>query len=259
MEENDLRAALRAYVTTDEPPVGLAEITVVKAGKRARLRHTFAAIGSAALVVIALVTVGAVVLPRLHTTTPVPVAAKAPCPPNRAEETDEDIRARLTCVVRFILQPYLPADVKLGRDWIGQTWPPGDDPLEIAVERRDYASFNLRLTLTDDQGLGALVMRVREGRPDPWTQADHCEAPYVDCSRRPGPRGGRLDFETLKSPQGTIYRYATFITTDVSVSMISGNALENNFAHHDLKPTRPLPYFDYQQMAEIMTAPDLVY
>ncbi|MFD8494437.1 hypothetical protein [Amycolatopsis sp. NPDC059657] len=260
MEETDLRAALRAYVTTDEPPIGLAESTVVKAGQRAKRRHAVAAIGSAVVLVVAMVAGGAVVLPKLHST--VPVASKAPCAANRLEETDEEGRARLTCVMRFVLRPFLPAGVKLGRDGEGQTPPPGDDPLELAIEDSGFgAAYKLRLNITDDQGLGALVMSISRGQPDPWAQAeyDKCGPPQIDCSRVPGPRGGRLSFETLKSPDGIIYHYSGYVAPDVSVSLISGNAMETNFAHTPTKPSRPLPYFDYRQMEAIMTAPDLVY
>ncbi|SDX75697.1 hypothetical protein SAMN05421504_103725 [Amycolatopsis xylanica] len=268
MEENDLRAALRAYVTTDEPPIGLAESTVVRAGKRAKRRHAFAAIGSAVVLIVAMVTGGAIVLPKLHSTVPVAehpieLATKAPCPENRADETDEEGRVRLTCVLSFLLRQFFPSNVRLEREWEGQTWPPGDDPLALNVGNLGFgASYALHLNIIDEQGLASIIVEIRQGNPHRGGLPGWCSLGQgidPECEERVGPRNGNLVFTRSRSGQDALYLRATFETDDTYVSMTSGNAKESNFLHSNLPPSRVMPYFDHRQMEAIITAPDLVY
>ena len=81
---SDVDAALREYVTADEPPIGLTAPTIVAAGRRARRHRRWGAAGGALMAVVAL-TAGLALAPRLwNRDEPVPrpdgYAALPPCP-----------------------------------------------------------------------------------------------------------------------------------------------------------------------------------
>jgi hypothetical protein len=79
MPDTSLQAALRAFVSEDEPPMGLTSGEVLATGRRLRRRYRLAAVGGAT-VAVALAVTGAVVVPQSLRPAQPTFAALARCP-----------------------------------------------------------------------------------------------------------------------------------------------------------------------------------
>ncbi|WP_340685495.1 hypothetical protein LCL61_03580 [Amycolatopsis coloradensis] len=108
MEDQDVRSALKEYVTEAEPPVGLTGDGVLAAGRRSRRRRLTTVVASVALAAAGF-PAGTAIIALPDRNEP---AAASPCGAKSPEETTEAAKARLSCV----LEATVRARVTLGSD-----------------------------------------------------------------------------------------------------------------------------------------------
>lgn len=108
MEDQDVRSALKEYVTEAEPPVGLTGDGVLAAGRRSRRRRLTTVVAVVALAAAGF-PAGTAIIALPDRNEP---AAASPCGTKSPEETTEAAKARLSCV----LEATVRARVTLGSD-----------------------------------------------------------------------------------------------------------------------------------------------
>ncbi|MFI9454499.1 hypothetical protein [Amycolatopsis sp. NPDC052450] len=108
MEDQDVRSALKEYVTVAEPPIGLTGDGVLTAGRRSRRRRLTTVIAAVALAAAGF-PVGTAIIALPDRNEP---AATSPCAKKSPEETSEAAKTRLSCVIEAAVR----ARVTLGSD-----------------------------------------------------------------------------------------------------------------------------------------------
>ena len=148
----DVRSALTAYVTEDEPPLGLSGDAVLAAARLSRRRHLLTGAVAAVVVVLAL-GLAVVVLPHRGE-----VAGRA-CP--AASDTRSALVDRLSCVVGNAVRSMLPPDARITRLTIPGETPPADPFHLIADPAGDApreALFHMGVRVTDARGSGSVYV-----------------------------------------------------------------------------------------------------
>jgi hypothetical protein len=152
MEDLDVRSALTAYVTEDEPPIGLDGDVILAKGRRSR-RNRLLAASAGVLVVLLALGAAVIALPRQGE-----IAGRS-CPSASAGETREQIVDRLSCVVGDAVRSMLPSGARIERLTIPGETPPADpfhlvaDPVGAAPQE---ALFHMGVRVTDERGTGAV-------------------------------------------------------------------------------------------------------
>jgi hypothetical protein len=245
----DVRSALTAYVTEDEPPLGLSGDAVLAAARLSRRRHLLTGVVAAVVVVLAL-GLAVVVLP--HRDPP----AGPPCP--SATDTRSALVDRLSCVVSNAVRSMLDPDVQITRLTIPGETPP-EDPFHLVADAlgdqpRD-ALFHMGVRVTDAQGTGSVYVMIVPGGTG-GTGGPPCGEPEeISCS-------------TEQTPQGVL-RLSTLHTGDAVKNRVSraGPAAQVQFwstssgvlerAGVELPEQRPEPTLTLDQVRQLALTPGL--
>ncbi|KFU78190.1 hypothetical protein SAMN04489729_2835 [Amycolatopsis lurida] len=227
MEDQDVRSALKEYVTEAEPPVGLTGDGVLAAGRRSRRRRLTTVVAAVALAAAGFPAGTAIIaLPERNEP-----AAASPCGAKSPEETTEAAKARLSCV----LEATVRARVTLGSDTpfdlkaipIGQgngyhlVYPVRDGSLSVTV-------------LPNNGTLLSTGTACRRLNPAPAT----CSASLID--------GGTLVETTTKENDGHV-TYGAAYQTGTAIVEVSADGGDN-----------ARPPLSEAQVREIALTPGLV-
>ena len=247
MEE--IRSLLTAYVTEDEPPIGLSGEAVLSAARLARRRHLLTGAVALAVVVLAL-GLAVVVLPNRHPT------ASSPCPPTSPGESRAALVDRLSCVVGRAVRWLLPADAAITRLTIpGETPPP--DPFHLIAdpagdEPRD-ALFHMGVRVTDARGSGSVYVLMV---PSHNSGGPPCKEPgEILCRTEPTPQG-LLWLSTLRSGDILTHRVA-LATPDAVVQFWSNNSGVLERTGVSVPKQRPVPTLTLEDVRELALTPGL--
>ncbi|MCR6486504.1 hypothetical protein M8542_27115 [Amycolatopsis sp. OK19-0408] len=242
----DVRAALTAYVTEGEPPLGLTTSGVLASARRSRRQHLLT--GAVALFVVVLALgLAVVVLPGRN-----PVAAR-PCP--TATDTRSALVDRLSCLVGNAVRGLLPADAAVSRLTIPGETPPSDPyhliADEVGAEPRE-AIFHMGVRVTDAAGSGSvyvLILPVNSGGP-PCGEVDQ-----ISCRSEQTPQGG-LWLSTLRAGDAVKNRVALAAPNSlVQFWSTSSGVLEQSGVV--LPKQRPEPTLTLAQVRELALTPGL--
>ncbi|MDQ7809284.1 hypothetical protein Q5425_36635 [Amycolatopsis sp. A133] len=187
---DEVRSLLTAYVTEDEPPIGLSGAAVLAAARRSRRQHLLTAVVAVAVIVPAL-GLAVVVLPRRGE------VANAPCP--AASDTRAALVDRLSCVVGRAVRSLLPPDAQITRLTIPGETPPADPFHLIADPAGDAprdALVHMGVRVTDSRGSGSVYLLIVPSRNSGGPPCE--ERGEILCRTEPAPQG-LLWLSTLRS------------------------------------------------------------
>jgi hypothetical protein len=243
----DVRSALAAYVTEDEPPIGLSGVAVLAEARSARRRYLLT--GAAALTVVVLALgLAVVVLPHRGE------VANRPCP--SASDTRAQITDRLSCLIGNAVRSMLGPDVRISRLTIPGETPPADPFHLIADPAGDAprdALFHLGVRVTDDRGTGSVYALIV---PSSNSGGPPCDEPEeILCRREPTPRG-LLWLSTLRSGDVLTHRVALAAPAAV-VQFSSNNSGTLERAGVRLPGQRPEPVLTLAQVRQLALTPGL--
>ncbi|WP_410623050.1 hypothetical protein [Amycolatopsis sp. cmx-8-4] len=256
MEDLDVRSALTAYVTEDEPPIGLDGARILARGRRSRRNRLLAA---SAGVLVVLLAIGATVLasPRQGE------IAGPSCPSASAGETRAQIVDRLSCVVDKAVRSMLPPGAKVERLTIpGETPPPNPfhliaDPVGTAP--RD-ALFHMGVRVTDERGTGsvyflALLDDASSGGAFSMARCGTAVPNQVSCEVEQLKEGGLR--KVTERANGVLTYRASLTAPGMNVEFWSSNSgvLEQNGV--PLPVQRPEPTLNAVQVRGLALTPGL--
>ncbi|WP_329051850.1 hypothetical protein OG738_05815 [Amycolatopsis sp. NBC_01488] len=244
----DVRAALTAYVTEGEPPLGLTGEEVLSAARLSRRRYLLT--GAVALFVVVLALgLAVVVLPHRGE------VASAPCP--SASGTRAQITDRLSCLIGNAVRSMLDPRARISRLTSPGETPPADpfhliaDPAGAAPRE---ALFHLGVRVTDARGSGSVYVLVLPtgnagGPPCGGTPEE------VVCRSEPTPQG-QLWLSTLRSGEVVTHRVA-LAAPDVFVQFSANNS--GVLAQKDVRlpAQRPEPTLTLAQVRDLALTPGL--
>ncbi|MEV6831750.1 hypothetical protein [Amycolatopsis sp. NPDC051102] len=245
MEE--IRSLLTAYVTEDEPPIGLSGEAVLSAARLARRRHLLTGAVALAVVVLAL-GLAVVVLPNRHPT------ASSPCPPASPGESRSALVDRLSCVVGRAVRWLLPSDAAITRLTIpGETPPP--DPFHLIAdaigEAPQQALFHMGVRVTDARGSGSVYVLIVPG-----TMGPPCGEPgEIQCRTEQTPQGV-LRLSTVRTGE-VVKNQATLAGPDVLVQFWSNNSGVLERTGVSVPKQRPEPTLTLEDVRELALTPGL--
>ncbi|SDX75754.1 hypothetical protein SAMN05421504_103727 [Amycolatopsis xylanica] len=268
MKDIDFRSALQDYVVHDEPPLTLAEHTVVSASKHERRLRTYATLGTVTAVVAA-VTTGISLLPDRNAPPQLDKAAPVSCPAKVPSETDAQLKARLECVlgnaIRAELEPGARIETQLFHNGSLAAARSTGDTLAL-VGGRDIGRFTLSFKVIDSQGTGSaqIELVLYDKSRDPKGALGDCarylrETNSIACRDEPGPRDGVLTLRT-EGVNGAEDNSAEFNTPDSRITVEGFNYVKIGPPQVLVEaPTasRTRPLFDWAQLAKIATDPGL--
>lgn len=211
----DIRSALTAYVTEDEPPIGLSGEAVLAAARSSRRRYLLTGAAALAVVVLAL-GLAVVVLPDRGD------VASRPCP--SASDTRSALVDRLSCVIGNAVRSFLAPDARISRLTIPGETPPAD-PFHLIADPADGdapqdALFHMGVRVTDDRGTGSVSVLIV---PSSNSGGPPCEEPEeILCRTEPTPQG-LLWLSTLRSGDVMTHRVA-LAAPDAVVQFSSNNS-----------------------------------
>ncbi|MEV5719539.1 hypothetical protein AB0L41_37125 [Amycolatopsis mediterranei] len=247
MEE--VRSLLTAYVTEDEPPIGLSGAAVLAAARRSRRQHLLTAAVAVAVIVLAL-GLAVVVLPHRGD------VANAPCP--TASDTRAALVDRLSCVVGRAVRSLLPPEAQITRLTIPGETPPADPFHLIADPAGDAprdALFHMGVRVTDARGSGSVYILTV---PSANSGGPPCKEPEeILCRTEPTPQG-LLWLSTLRSGDILTHRVA-LATPDAVVQFWSNNSGVLERAGVGLPKQRPEPTLTLEQVRELALTPGLAF
>jgi hypothetical protein len=246
----DVRSALTAYVTEDEPPLGLSGDAVLAAARLSRRRHLLTGVVAAVVVVLAL-GLAVVVLP--HRDPP----AGPPCP--SATDTRSAITDRLSCVVGKAVRSVLAPDVRLTRLTIpGETPPP--DPFHLIADAVGgtprEAVFHMGVRVTDALGSGSvyvLMLPTQNGVVPRCSPAPE----LVSCSVEQLPEG--VVQLTTSQVAGVLTYRAALSAPGVYVQFWSNNSGVLEQKDVRVPAQRPAPVLTAAQVRKLALTPGLGY
>jgi hypothetical protein len=246
---DEVRSLLTAYVTEDEPPIGLTGAAVLAAARRSRRQHLLTAAVAAAVIVLAL-GLAVVVLPHRGE------VANAPCP--TASDTRAALVDRLSCVVGRAVRSLLPPDAQITRLTIPGETPPADPFHLIADPAGDAprdALFHMGVRVTDARGSGSVYILTV---PSANSGGPPCKEPEeILCRTEPTPQG-LLWLSTLRSGDIVTHRVA-LATPDAVVQFWSNNSGVLERAGVGLPKQRPEPTLTLEQVRELALTPGLAF
>ncbi|WP_103353229.1 hypothetical protein [Amycolatopsis sp. CA-128772] len=247
MEE--IRSLLTAYVTEDEPPIGLSGEKVLAAARLSRRRHLLTGAAALAVVVLAL-SLAVVVLPHRSG------VATAPCP--AASDTRAALVDRLSCVVGRAVRSLLPPDAQITRLTIPGEVPPADPFHLIADPAGDAprdALFHMGVRVTDARGSGSVYVVMVPSRN---SGGPPCKEPgEIVCRTEPTPQG-LLWLSTLRSGDILTHRVA-LATPDAVVQFRSNDSGALEQAGVPLPKQRPEPTLTLEEVRELALTPGLSF
>ncbi|WP_103336638.1 hypothetical protein [Amycolatopsis sp. CA-126428] len=245
MEE--VRSLLTAYVTEDEPPIGLSGAAVLAAARRSRRQHLLTAAVAVAVIVLAL-GLAVVVLPHRGG------VANAPCP--TASDTRAALVDRLSCAVGRAVRSLLPPDAQITRLTVPGETPPADPFHLIADPAGDAprdALFHMGVRVTDARGSGSVYLVIV---PSPNSGGPPCKEPEeILCRTEPTPQG-LLWLSTLSSGDILTHRVA-LATPEAVVQFWSNNSGVLDRAGVRLPKQRPEPTLTLDQVRRLALTPGL--
>ncbi|MFD5095457.1 hypothetical protein ACFWMR_32975 [Amycolatopsis thailandensis] len=242
MEDQDVRSALKEYVTEAEPPIGLTGDGVLAAGRRSRRRRVTTVIAAVALASAGF-PVGAALIASPDRSEPV---ATSPCGEKTPGETSQAVTARLNCLLDRAIRTYAtPADpLKL------EAYPqPGKTLYLMSGELGDRTGSVFVELMTNDGTMLSTGVACESQDPTPTT----CSARLI--------RGGTLVETTIKKPgnPGFVAYQAGYRTAEAIVIITATNSTKPGT---DEKPDPPaqreLPLLTEAQLREIALTPGLV-
>ncbi|GAB3730979.1 hypothetical protein GCM10027598_53580 [Amycolatopsis oliviviridis] len=260
MDDLDVRSALTEYVTEAEPPIGLTEDGVLAAGRRSRRRRLSAGIAGAALAVVAILGAAFMVIAPPRSDEPV---AGDHCGTKTSDETEQQVRTRLSCVVSAAVRSRLAPGVRIERITIPGETPPADPFLLNFIRAGETEGapmfYFLGVRVSDERGTGAVYVRIG---PPPGYGMANCAArdlPKSDaCSQRQIAEGGLIELGSqnhagLTTHTTRLYRPSATIT----ISTNNSGALDSGEGA-DLPVQRAEPTLTSAQLQEIAVNPGLV-
>ncbi|MEU0533515.1 hypothetical protein [Amycolatopsis tolypomycina] len=234
----DVRSLLTAYVTEDEPPLGLDGDRVLAAARRSRRQHLLTGAAAVAVVVLAL-GLAVVVLPNRG-----PVAGPS-CP---SGSTREALVERLSCVVAGAVRPLLAPDARLSPGSFAVVADPvGDAPRE--------ADFRTHVRVTDARGTGSVTVVLY---PTPNSATPSCVPDdLISCSVERLPQG-TLQLTTDQSTGALVHRAALSAPWGyVAVSSSDSGEPERKDLHTPSQ--RPEPTLTLDQVRQVALTPELAF
>jgi len=226
MEDQDVRSALKEYVTEAEPPIGLTGDDVLAKGRRSRRRRLTTVVGAAALATGFLAGTALVALPDRQEP-----AATSPCGEKPPEETTEAAKARLSCVIETAIRTRVP----LGSDTPIElkAIPIGKGSGYLLVHPVHGGSLSVSV-MPNDGTLLSTGLACQRLEPAPAT----CSASLID--------GGTLVETTTKEKDGRL-AYGAAYQTETAIVEVSTEGGEN-----------AQPPLSEAQLREIALTPGLV-
>jgi hypothetical protein len=252
MEDADVRSALTAYVTEDEPPVGLEGDRVLELARLSRRRQLLTGAVAAVVVLLAL-GLALVVLPRQGE-----VAGPA-CPAASPGETRAQIADRLSCVVGNAVRSMLAPGVQVSRLTMAGETPPSDVYHLVADPAGDTprdAIFHLGVRVTDGRGSGSVSVMLL---PTPNSVTPRCapEPVLVSCSVEQLPEGA-LQTTTSQAAGVLTYR-AALSAPGVYLQFWSTNSGVLEQRDGEVLAQRPEPVLTAAQVRDLVLTPGLSY
>lgn len=245
MEE--VRSLLTAYVTEDEPPIGLSGAAVLAAARRSRRQHLLTAAVASAVIVLALA-LAVVVLPHRDE------VANTPCP--TASDTRAALVDRLSCVVGRAVRALLPPDAQITRLTIPGETPPADPFHLIADPAGDAprdALFHMGVRVTDARGSGSVYILIV---PSGNSGGPPCGDPEeILCRTEPTPQG-LLWLSTLRTGDVTTHRVALG-GPEAQVQFWSNNSGVLQQTGVRLPKQRPEPTLTLEQVRGLALTPGI--
>jgi len=247
----DVRTALTAYVTEDEPPLGLSGDAVLSAARRSRRQHLLTGVVALAVVVLAL-GLAVVVLPHRGS------VAGPTCP--TVSDTRTAIVDRLSCVVGNAVRALLPADARLERLTIPGETPPSDvfhliaDPVGDAPRE---ALFHLGVRVTDERGSGSVYVLMLPSGTAGTPRCGRLTTPELRCGIEQLPEGG-LMLTTDRSSGALSYR-ASLSAPWGYVQVWSNNSGVLEQKDVRLPEQRPEPVLTPDQVRRLALTPGLEF
>lgn len=241
----DVRSALTAYVTEDEPPIGLSGEAVLAAARRSRRQHLLTGAVAVCVVVLAL-GLAVVVLPHRA-----PVAGVS-CP---AGSTREALVERLSCVVGQAVRSLLPPDARVSR--LGSGGPPDPftviaDPVGAAPREAD---FRTDIRVTDARGTGSVTVVLY---PTPNSATPFCvPGDLLSCAVEQLPEG-TLQLTTDQSTGALTHRAALSAPWGY-VAVSSSDSGEPERKDLQTPSQRPEPVLTLAQVRELALTPGLAF
>jgi hypothetical protein len=251
MEDADVRSALTAYVTEDEPPIGLSGEAVLAAARASRRRQLTTGVVAAVVVVLAL-GLAIVVLPRQSE------PAGPTCPSASPSETRGQIIDRLSCVISRAVRSLLPADTRFERLTIPGETPPAD-PFhligdEMGTSPRE-AFFHLGVRVTDSRGTGSVYVLMMPAENAGFSRCSPPNPGELTCAEEQLPQGGlRLVSDRLS---GAFSYRATLAGPDARVQFWSNNSGVLEQKDVRLPEQRPEPLLSAAQVRQLALTPGL--
>ncbi|MFI5590569.1 hypothetical protein ACIA5G_36370 [Amycolatopsis sp. NPDC051758] len=242
----DVRAALTAYVTEDEPPLGLSGDAVLAAARLSRRRHLLTGAVAAVVVVLAL-GLAVVVLPHRAE------VASRPCP--TASDTRGALVDRLSCLIGNAVRSMLDPDAQITRLTIPGETPP-EDPFHLiadpAGDAPREALFHLGIRVTDSLGSGSVYVLIVPG----GYGVPPCGTPEeITCRTDQTPQGG-LWLSTLHSGDAVTHR-VVLAAPDAIVQFSSNNSGVLEQKDVRLPQQRPEPVLTLAQVRQLALTPGL--
>ncbi|WP_439376844.1 hypothetical protein [Amycolatopsis lexingtonensis] len=242
----DVRSLLAAYVTEDEPPIGLSGDAVLSAARASRRRHLLTGAAALAVVVLALA-LAVVVLPQRGS------VANVPCP--TASDTREALVDRLSCVVGRAIRALVSPDAQITRLTIPGETPPADPFRLIADPAGDApreALFHMGVRVTDASGSGSVYVLMLPGNAG----GPPCGAPEEVSCRSEQTSAGGLMLSTLRSGDVVTHR-VTLSGTGFLVQFWSNNSGVLAQSGVRLPRQRPEPTLTEAQVRQLALTPGL--
>lgn len=241
----DVRAALTAYVTEGEPPIGLSGDAVLAAARRSRRRNLLTGAAALAVVILAL-GLAVVLLPHESE------VGGRPCPPASDSDTRAQITDRLSCVVGNAVRSLLGPDARISR----LAGPAEPDPFRLTADPagdapRD-ALFHLGVRVTDARGTGSVYVLIVPGD----TGGPACHQPgEISCTVEPTAQGV-LWLATLRSGDVVTHR-ASLSAPGVFVQFSSTNSGVPEGVDVRAPAQRPEPTLTLDQVRRLVLTPGL--
>jgi hypothetical protein len=218
MEDLDVRSALTAYVTEDEPPIGLDGDVILAQGRRSRRTRLLAA-SAGVLVVLLALGAAVIVLPRQGE-----IAGPA-CPSASAGETRDQIVDRLSCVVGNAVRSMLPAGAKVERLTIPGETPPAD-PFHLVADAVGNtpreALFHLGVRVSDERGSGSVYFTALLGGVSALARCGTAVPNQVSCEVEQLKEGGLR--KVTESANGVLTYRASLIASGTNIEFSANNS-----------------------------------
>jgi hypothetical protein len=256
MEDLDVRSALTAYVTEDEPPIGLDGDAILAKGRRSR-RNRLLTASAGVLVVLLALGAAVIALPRQGE-----IAGHA-CPAASAGETRERIVDRLSCVVGDAVRSMLPPGARIERLTIPGEAPP-EDPFHLIADAvgaapRD-ALFHMGVRVTDERGSGAvyfmaLLNDASSGHASSLTKCGGTDPKQVSCEVEQLKEGGLR--KVTERANGVLTYRASLTAPGMNIEFWSNNSGVLQQKDVPLPVQRPEPTLNAAQVRGLALTPGL--